>query len=86
MLLIVFFMMTMIISWLETQGKVDNLSDFRKIINCRLFLNTVKLTTIAASVIRELKQIDAAAERWRSTSKFLFKKNQGQVNSVGPWH
>ena len=33
---------------------------------------------------RELKQTDVAAERRRSTSKFLFRKTQGQVNSVGP--
>ena len=33
---------------------------------------------------RDLKQIDAAVERWQSTSKFLFKITQGQVNSVGP--
>ena len=25
-------------------------------------------------------------ERWRSTSKFLFRRTQGQVNSLGPWH
>ena len=34
---------------------------------------------------RELKQTDAAAERRRSTRKFLFRRTQGQVNSVGPW-
>ena len=33
---------------------------------------------------RELKQPDAAAERRRSTSKFLFRRTQGQVNSLGP--
>ena len=33
---------------------------------------------------RELKQTDAAAERRRSTSNFLFRRNQGQVNSLGP--
>ena len=36
--------------------------------------------------IRELKQTDAAAERRRSTSKFLFRRTQGQVNLIGPWH
>ena len=36
--------------------------------------------------IRELKQTDAAAERRRSTSKFLFIRTQGQLNSLGPWH
>ena len=24
--------------------------------------------------------------RWRPTCKFLFRRTQGQVNSVGPWH
>ena len=33
---------------------------------------------------RELKQTDAAAERRLSTSKFLFKRTQGQVNPLGP--
>ena len=31
---------------------------------------------------RELKQTDAAAERRQSTSKFLFRRTQGQVNSL----
>ena len=35
------------------------------------------------TTIRELKQTDAA-ERRRSTSKFLFRRTQGLVNSVGP--
>ena len=35
-------------------------------------------------VNRELKQTDAVAERRRSTSKFLFRRTQGQVNSVDP--
>ena len=34
--------------------------------------------------IRDLKQTDAAGERLRSTSKFLFRMTQGQMNSVGP--
>ena len=38
---------------------------------------------VLKDVIRDLKQTDAAAERWRSTSKFLFKRTQGQVNSLG---
>ena len=32
--------------------------------------------------IRDLKQTDAVAERWRSISKFLFRRTQGQVNLV----
>ena len=32
---------------------------------------------------RELKQHDAAAERRQSTSKFLFRRTQSQVNSFG---
>ena len=31
---------------------------------------------------RDLKQADTAAERWWSVSKFLFKRTQGQVNSL----
>ena len=38
----------------------------------------------ALSMIRELKQTNAAAERRRSTSKFLFRRTRGQVNSLGP--
>ena len=34
---------------------------------------------MAAHINRELKQTDAAAERRRSTSKFLFRKTRGQV-------
>ena len=34
--------------------------------------------------IRELKQTDAAAERRRLTSNFLFKRSHNQVNSFGP--
>ena len=37
-------------------------------------------------LIRELKQTDLAAERRRSISKFLFRRTQDQVNSLGPWH
>ena len=47
----------------------------------------IKLLAVIAAcnqVNRELKQTDAAAERRRSTSKFLFRRTQGQVNSVGP--
>ena len=44
--------------------------------------NTLKLPQILD--IRELKQTDAAAKRRRSRSKFLFRRTQGQVNSVGP--
>ena len=36
--------------------------------------------------IRELKQTDTAAERRWWTSKFLFKRTEGQVNLLGPWH
>ena len=39
-----------------------------------------------SKINRDLKQTDAAAERRRSTSKFLFRRTRGQVNSVGPWH
>ena len=35
---------------------------------------------------RELKQTDAAAERRRSTTKFPFRRTQGQMNSVSHWH
>ena len=54
--------------------------------SCRkLFPKWVDLCLLVC-VIRKLKQTDAAAERRQSTSKFLFRKTQGQVNSVGPGH
>ena len=43
-------------------------------------------TADSIGVNRELKQTDAAAERRRSTSNFLFRRTQGQVNILGPWH
>ena len=51
-----------------------------------LKISLLNMVIIAASflVIRELKQTDAAAKRRRSISNFLFRKTQGQVNSLGP--
>ena len=43
-----------------------------------------KITVTKKIKSSQLKQTDAAAERRRSTSKFLFRRTQGQVNSVGP--
>ena len=49
-------------------------------------VNTVPDWTgeVTSSDNRDLKQTDVAAERRRSTSKFLFKMTQGQVNSLSP--
>ena len=49
------------------------------------YLIVLKVQATVFLVTRELKQTDAAAERRRrSTSKFLSRRTQGQVNSVGP--
>ena len=47
-----------------------------------VFLTTAKNFPAAVQfVFWELKQTDAAAERRRSRSRFLFRRTQGQVNS-----
>ena len=71
----------------ESENSLPKTIEFSFILsNVVVDIIRVRINANAIRFIRDLKQTDAAAVRRWPTIKSLFKRAQGQVNSLCPWH